>query len=148
MELGFRIPIVNGIPDSLSVFWFAKLRITDSTSKNVLDSGLHKQNLSESGIRIPLHRAIFSIISNIVQAYRLRKPFLRTRFGACEPLKTILTEFGKLIWYVGAVYCSTNVPTREDYTVICLPVNPTQFGQTVGVFSTIECDKYHKRFSY
>lgn len=83
-----------------------------------------------------------------MQAYRLRKPFLRTRFGACEPLKTILTEFGKLIWYVGAVYCSTNVPTREDYTVICLPVNPMQFGQTVGVFSSIECDQYHKRFSY
>ena len=113
-----------------------------------MDSGLHKQNLSESGIRIPLHRAILSTSSNIVQAYRLRKPFLRTRFGACEPLKTILTEFGKLIWYVRAVYCSTNVPTREDYTVICLPVNPMQFGQTVGVFSTIECDKYHKRFSY
>ena len=41
MELGFQIPIVNGIPDSLSC-------IPDSKAR---DSGLHKQNFLR--FRIP-----------------------------------------------------------------------------------------------
>ena len=39
MELGFRIPIVGGIPDSLSCIWIPKPRIPDSTSQNFPNSG-------------------------------------------------------------------------------------------------------------
>ena len=72
VELGFRIPMVSEIPDSLSCFLDSKAQ----------DSGFHKQNLipgfrfpqakpsrildytskdlPDSGIRIPLHEASFS----------------------------------------------------------------------------------------
>ena len=45
MEIGFRIPIISGIPDSLTVFRNTKPRIQDSTSKTFLYSGFCKQNL-------------------------------------------------------------------------------------------------------
>ena len=41
MELGFQIPIVSGIPDSLSCFLDSKAN----------DSGLHKQIFPDSGFR-------------------------------------------------------------------------------------------------
>ena len=47
VELGFWIP--------WAVFWIVKPRIPHSTSKNFSDSEFHKQNLADSGIRIPLH---------------------------------------------------------------------------------------------
>ena len=46
VEFGFRIPIVGGIPDSLSC-------ITDSKDQN---SGLHSKHLMDSWIRILVHR--------------------------------------------------------------------------------------------
>ena len=64
VEIGFRIPIISGIPDSLTVFRNTKPRIQDSTSKNFLYSGLCKQNFlrfrnpdflkRECGIKTPL----------------------------------------------------------------------------------------------
>ena len=44
-NIGFRIPIVSGIPDSLCC-------IPDSKTQ---DSGFHKQKFPDSGIRILLH---------------------------------------------------------------------------------------------
>ena len=41
MELGFQIPIVSGIPDSLCCFLDSKAQ----------DSGLHKQIFPDSGFR-------------------------------------------------------------------------------------------------
>ena len=43
MELGFRIPIVSGIPDSLSCIPFSKAQ----------DSGFHNSDFPDSGFRIP-----------------------------------------------------------------------------------------------
>ena len=45
MELGFRISIVSGIPESLDCF-------PDSKTK---DSGFHSKSFPDSGIRIPLN---------------------------------------------------------------------------------------------
>ena len=43
-KLGFWIPMVSGIPDSLScIFGILRPRIPDSTSKMFPDSGLNKQ---------------------------------------------------------------------------------------------------------
>ena len=39
VELGFRIPVVGGIPDSLSCIWIPKPRIPVSKNKNFLNSG-------------------------------------------------------------------------------------------------------------
>ena len=50
MEHGFRIPIVSGIPDSLSCIPDSKAQILDSSAKNLLDSELHKQKFPDSGI--------------------------------------------------------------------------------------------------
>ena len=47
-EIGFRIPVVNGIPDSYSCF-------SDSKAQ---DSGFHEEKFQDSGIRIPLHGEI------------------------------------------------------------------------------------------
>ena len=46
VKLGFRIPVVSGIPDS--------------TSKIFSDSGFHKQNSPDPGIRIPYMAALFA----------------------------------------------------------------------------------------
>ena len=44
LDSGFRIPIVIGIPDSLScIFGILRPRIPDSTSKMFPDSGFNKQ---------------------------------------------------------------------------------------------------------
>ena len=47
-EIGFRIPVVSGIPDSYSCF-------SDSKAQ---DSGFHEEKFQDSGIRIPLHGEI------------------------------------------------------------------------------------------
>ena len=52
MDLGFRIPIVSGIPDSYSFFADSKPRIPDSTSRN-----FHFRIQSAKVIRFPLHGA-------------------------------------------------------------------------------------------
>ena len=45
MELGFRISIVSGIPNSYSCIPDSKAKIPDSTGKNFQDSGFHMQTL-------------------------------------------------------------------------------------------------------
>ena len=54
VELGFLITIVSEIPDSLSC-------IPDSISKIFPDSGSTSKNFLDSGIRIPLHGARYTI---------------------------------------------------------------------------------------
>ena len=55
MELGFQTPIVCEIPEFQSQrFWIPQAKLL------IRDSGFHEQNFSDSGIRIPLHGAIFS----------------------------------------------------------------------------------------
>ena len=67
MDFGF--PALNSSPcwwdldfgrQSLVRFQIPKSMILDSTGKVFPDSGFHEQNFSDSGIRIPLHGAIFS----------------------------------------------------------------------------------------
>ena len=63
VELGFRIPIVSGIPDSLSCF-------PDSKAQ---DSGFRRfPEFGNSGIRIPLAGAI-DCFQSTVRIFRLDK---------------------------------------------------------------------------
>ena len=60
VELGFRIPIVSGIPDSLSCIPDSKAQDSGFHSKFFRDSEFHKKKFRGlRGIQIPLHWATF-----------------------------------------------------------------------------------------
>ena len=57
VELGFRIPIVSGFPDSLNCIPDSKAQKSGFHSETLLVPNPIRENLTESGIWLLLHRA-------------------------------------------------------------------------------------------
>ena len=79
MELGFLIPIVSGIPDSLSCFPDSRFQIffvrgTQSLVGFRILSGLHTQNFPDCGTQIPLRRVMefLFLIHRIISFFNWR----------------------------------------------------------------------------